>query len=466
MLPTTTQVSAAWERLRTNFWFLPSLMAAVAVALSFALVQIDVLLGVDVVRDLGWTYTFGAEGARAILSAIASSMITVAALTFSMTMLSLQLASSQFGPRLLRNFMRDRVNQAMLGIFIATFVYCLLVLRTVRGTDTNNFVPHISVAFGVFLAIASLAMLIYFVHHIALAIRIETLLAEIAAEIRAAINHLYPERIGQESKPQRAAVDQDPPADVPPADTKSIRAGCSGYVQNVDADALMKIAKANDLLVRIATRPGRFVLEDDITMTVSPAERVSEETAADLCTTLIVGRDRTPTQDLEFSIRRIVEVAQRALSPGLNDPTTAIYCLDRLAEAFAQLATRSFPSSHRRDDKGRLRVVTEPATFEELACPAFAAVARYGIADADVITHLLATMRMVAQRANIDSAQAILALAADIERESRQRALFNVGRTDPPGPNDRSAEPVHADNAGAADRPRPRRMPVSQSAER
>jgi uncharacterized membrane protein len=441
-------------------------MAAVAVALSFALVQLDVWLGVDTVRELGWTYTFGAEGARAILSAIASSMITVAALTFSMTMLSLQLASTQFGPRLLRNFMRDRVNQAMLGIFIATFVYCLLVLRTVRGTDTNNFVPHISVAFGVFLAIASLAMLIYFIHHIALAIRIETLLAELAAEVRAAIDHLYPARIGQDDKAQEAAGEPDLPASQLADDPKPIRAGRSGYVQNVDADALMRVATASDLLVRIATRPGRFVLEDDIIMTAIPAERVSEETAADLCTTLIIGRDRTPTQDLEFSIRRIVEVAQRALSPGLNDPTTAIYCLDRLAEAFAQLATRSFPSPHRRDDKGRLRVVTEPATFEELACPAFAAVARYGIADADVITHLLATMRMVAQRANADSAQAILALAADIERESRQRALFNVGRADPPGPNDRSAEPVHAGNAGGADRPRPRRMRVSQSAER
>ncbi|MGE0034988.1 MAG: DUF2254 domain-containing protein [Xanthobacteraceae bacterium] len=466
MLPTTTQISAAWERLRTNFWFLPSLMGVVAVAVSFALIQLDLSLGVDVVRELGWTYTFGAEGARAILSAIASSMITVAALTFSMTMLSLQLASSQFGPRLLRNFMRDRVNQAMLGIFIATFVYCLLVLRTVRGTDTNNFVPHISVAFGVFLAIASLAMLIYFIHHIALAIRIETLLAEIAAEVRASIDKLYPEDIGQENEEKEPVAQREQSADGLAADAKPIRAGISGYVQSVDADALMEVATACDLLVRIATRPGRFVLEDDVIMTASPADRVSEETVADLCATLIIGRDRTPTQDIEFSIRRIVEIAQRALSPGLNDPTTAIYCLDRLAEVFARLATRSFPLPWRRDDEGRLRVVTEPTTLEELVCPAFAAVARYGTADADVMTHLLAIMRMVAQRTSANSAAAILALANEIERESRQRALFKPGSAWPSGPHGTSAELFKSGSAEVTDRPRRRRKRETEHAER
>jgi uncharacterized membrane protein len=466
MLPTTTQISAAWERLRTNFWFLPSLMAAIAVVISFALIQLDVSLGVDVVRELGWTYTFGAEGARAILSAIASSMITVAALTFSMTMLSLQLASSQFGPRLLRNFMRDRVNQAMLGIFIATFVYCLLVLRTVRGTDTNNFVPHISVAFGVFLAIASLAMLIYFIHHIALAIRIETLLAEIAAEVRAAIDKLYPECIGRENEGQESIAERDPSADALAADAKPIRTGLSGYVQSVDADALMEVATACDLMVRIATRPGRFVLEDDVIMTASPADRVSEETAADLCATLIIGRDRTPAQDIEFSIRRIVEVAQRALSPGLNDPTTAIYCLDRLAEAFARLATRSFPLPWRRDDEGRHRVVTEPATRVELGCTALAAVARYGIEDAVVITHLLAIMRIVAQRASANSAAAILAMAAEIERESQQRTLFKPGSTRPFDPHGTSAGLFKSGGAEVTDRPRRRRKRQTEHAER
>jgi uncharacterized membrane protein len=151
-------------------------MAAIAIALSFALVNLDASIGTETVRNIGWLYTFGPEGARAILSAIASSMITVAGLTFSITMLTLQLASSQFGPRLLRNFMRDRGNQVVLGTYLATFIYCLLVLRTVRGTEDAPFVPHLAVAGGVLLALASIAVLIYFIHHVANAIRIETFL--------------------------------------------------------------------------------------------------------------------------------------------------------------------------------------------------------------------------------------------------------------------------------------------------
>jgi uncharacterized membrane protein len=177
-------------------------MAAIAIALSFLLVQADVWIGGETVRDIGWLYTFGPEGARAILSAIASSMITVAGLTFSITMLTLQLASSQFGPRLLRNFMRDRGNQIVLGTYLATFVYCLLVLRTVRGTEGSHFVPHLAVAAGVLLALASIAVLIYFIHHVATAIRIETLLAELAAETRTAVDRLFPQRIGDNPSPQ------------------------------------------------------------------------------------------------------------------------------------------------------------------------------------------------------------------------------------------------------------------------
>ena len=194
----STRLFSLWGRLHASFWFLPAAMSGIAVALSFVLVQVDAWLGVEAVRNFDLLYTFGPEGARAILSVIASSMITVASLIFSITMLTLQLASSQFGPRVLRNFMRDRSNQIVLGTFIATFLYCLLVLRTVRGTEQSSFVPHLSVAFGALLAVASVSVLIYFIHHIATSIRIETLLADLAAETRSAVDRLYPERMGQD----------------------------------------------------------------------------------------------------------------------------------------------------------------------------------------------------------------------------------------------------------------------------
>ena len=401
-------------------------MAVVAAASSFVLVQIDAWLGVEVVRDFGWLYTFGAEGARAVLSTIASSMITVAGLTFSITMLTLQLASSQFGPRLLRNFMSDRGNQLVLGTFIATFVYCLLVLRTVRGTDGSSFVPHLAVFFGVLLAMASLAVLIYFIHHIATSIRIETLLAQLAAETKAAIDRLYPERLGHEP-PEGEKAKHLLPGDFECA-ARPIWAERSGYVQRVDVEALMRVATEHDLLLRVEAPPGRFVTECDAMLLAHPSARVSDVVADQLRGTLVIGRDRTPEQDVEFSIRRIVEIAQRALSPGINDPTTAMYCIDRLGEALERVAARIVPSPLRFDANGNLRIITDVTTLHELACPALAAIARYGIADADVIAHLLAIMDRLNRAAPTGSSPAISDLFESIRRQSQEVVSLEIDR--------------------------------------
>ncbi len=392
-------------------------MAAGAILLAFATTRLDEALDRKVYSGLGMLHLFGAEGARAILSAIGSSMITVAALTFSITMLTLQLASSQFGPRLLRNFMRDRGNQLVLGTFISTFVYCLLVLRTVKGVEGASFVPHLAVAVGVVMAVASLAVLIFFIHHTAHSIRIETLLAALASETAATIDRLYPQRVGQEP-PEKAppAPDNDNVEEPPDADAAgrtppdfdralAITPRRGGYVQVIDGEALIAVAARHDLVVRIAAPPGSFVTERDPLMLARPAAQavagdLPEDTAAALRATVVVGDERTPEQDVAFSIRRLVEIAQRSLSPGINDPTTALYCIDRLGEALERLADRRMPSSRRFDEQGHLRVVAPPVTFETLACDAFAAVARYAGQDIDVLLGLATALDRVAAAAD------------------------------------------------------------------
>lgn len=344
-------------------------------------------------------------------------MITVAGLTFSITMLTLQLASSQFGPRILRNFLRDRGNQIVLGTYLATFIYCLLVLRTVRGTEESHFVPHIAVAGGVVLALASIAVLIYFIHHVANAIRIETLLEELAVETHATIDRLYPERIG------RNVGEHVEPARGFPADfahrARAIPSCRAGYVQRIDPGELMDLAVKHDLVIRIDARPGQFVWDKQPLLSAYPSEQVSDQLADRLSSAVVLGPERTPEQDLEFSVRRIVEIAQRALSPGINDPTTALYCIDRLGEAFARLAERDIPSPLRMDEKGRVRVLTESADLQQLARPAFLAIARYANGDNDVSERLLATLDALMQVSHADSAAELAKLRQELSAAIR-----------------------------------------------
>jgi len=387
-----TRVTAFWGRLNSSFWFVPTVMAVAAVALSFLLIEIDALNDADQIDDPSAPFAFGPEGARAILSVIASSMITVASLIFSITMLSLQLASSQFGPRVIGNFMRDRSNQIVLGTFISTFLYCLFVLRSVRGMEGSSFVPHLAVGFGVLMAAASVAVLIYFIHHIATSIRVETLLANLANEGCGAVDRLFPERIGRGPGQEMDMLTMQRLPDNFDDDNRQIAADSGGYVQNIGADVLMQLASEHDLVLRIDAPPGQFVTKGACVITAYPRDRVSDEVREDLRGAVVIGRERTPHQDLEFAIRRIVELAQRSLSPGINDPTTALYCIDRLGEVLGRLASRDIPAAMRLDQNGGLRVVTEVVLMEEVACRAFAAIARYGITDADVVIRLVGTL--------------------------------------------------------------------------
>lgn len=427
-LLTPTRLLGALDRLRASFWFLPSVMAAGAVALSFAIVLLDLWLRIELRTEASWFVTFGPEGARAILSTIAGSMITVAGLTFSITMLTLQLASSQFGPRLLRSFLRDRGNQVVLGTFISTFLYCLLVLRTVRGTQDASFVPHLAVAAGLLLAVASLAVLIFFIHHTAHAIRLETILADLAHETRATIERLYPQEVGQE--PEAA------PAALPDFDRegRSIEAASGGYVQIVDDAALMRLAREHGLVMRLDARPGDFVAASQPLLTAWPASRVDDGLDRDLAGAMVLGEERTTLQDLDFSLGRFVEIAQRALSPGINDPATALYCIDRLGEALLLLARRDMPSRLRADEAGDIRIVVQAESRGEAARAAFAAVARYGFGDVDVVRHLLAGLAAVAAALPPSERPRLEALAEGIRFEAARAALrFDAASLGPAG---------------------------------
>jgi uncharacterized membrane protein len=385
-----------WDRVRSSFWFLPAVMAGGAVALSFAGVALDERVTDWLTLNWGWTFTGGAEGASSLLAAIAGSMITIAGVVFSMTLVTLSLASSQLGPRLLRNFMRDTTTQMALGTFAATFLYCLLVLRTIRRVDEVAFVPHLSVTGGVLLAVVSVGVLIYFIHHVSVSIQADEIVARVGKELIEGIDRLFPEHIGQRAP----RIPTDPPdagfLDTFVRDARPVSSTRDGYLQFIDGDALMALAKQEDAVIRLERRPGQYVVPARPLVFVWPGNRVDDQLIERVNSAFSIGNHPTSGQDIEFAVNQLVEIAIRALSPGINDPFTAITCVDRLGSALCRLAQREMPSPYRHDTKDQLRVLMPVVTFSDVTDAAFNQIRQYGRSSAAVTIRLLETIAVIA----------------------------------------------------------------------
>jgi uncharacterized membrane protein len=403
---------AIWGEVRGSYWFVPALMTLGASLLALALTALDAALGDEAIAGLAWVYGGGPEGARALLSTVAGSVITVAGTTFSITIAALTLASSQYGPRLLRTFVRDTGNQVVLGTFIATFMYCLIVLRTVRGLEDARVVPHLSVTVGVLLAAASIGVLIYFIHHVAVSIQADHVIAAVSHDLDAAVDRLFPDALGRDRR------DLERPgatgADVPAGGERVIEAEASGYLQIVDAERIVRVAAERDLVLHLGLQPGDFVVAGGALARAWPGERVDDETAESLAEAFVVGGTRTEQQDARFAINQLVEIAVRALSPGVNDPFTAMTCVDRLGAALCRLASRAMPSARRYDEDGALRVVAPAPSYAQLLDLAFDPIRHHGRSDPWVLRHLLARLGAVAECAR--SPEQAAAIAGMVER--------------------------------------------------
>jgi uncharacterized membrane protein len=424
-----TRLRASWEYLRGTYWAVPSAMAVAAVGLSVAMIQLDQAATAGLLDRLSWVYTGGPEGARAVLSTIAASMITVAGVTFSITIVALTLASQQFGPRLLRNFLRDLGNQVVLGTFVSTFIYCLLVLRTVRGSDDEEFVPHLAVTVGVVLAMLSLGVLIFFIHHVATSIQASRIIANVAEDLEGAINRLFPDKIGDDSATGEPGGASPGESDISDEGTREVRATTTGYVQAIDAQSLIEVARERSVVVRVRARPGAFVRKGQVLLTIRPTPTRGDRDDKPFQAPFIIGSDRTGAQDLTFFIDQLVELAVRALSPGINDPGTARLCIDRLEQALCHLAARRIPSPARHDEDGCVRVFACPLTFSGVVESAFNEIARYGRSSVSVTCRLLDAVRSVGSCVQRETdRQALLRQAAAIAGEVRESSFSEGDR--------------------------------------
>ncbi len=408
----------AWlDRLRTSYWFIPALMAVGAIGLSFGTVHVDTLVQASWVRHHSWIWGGGPEGARSVLATVAGSTITVAGVVFSITIVALTLASSQFGPRLLRNFMDDRGTQTVLGVFVATFLYCLLVLRTIRGTDATTFIPFISVTCGIVFSVISLGFLIYFIHHVPSSILAENLIARVAGELQDKIASLYPEDAGD--KPERALPELPVAFD---AEAHRILARDSGYIQAVGLESLLELAEKRDLVVRLPRRPGSFVAAGSVLAEVWPRREAGAAVVEQIQSAFFLGPQRTPTQDVEYCVDQLVEVAVRALSPGINDPFTAISCIEWLGVGLIQLSRRRMPAPQRVGEDGRLHLVADTPTFAGVADAALNQIRQYGSSSVAVVLRLLEVIGRVGREVKHPRhLEVLLAHARKIHRDGIAR---------------------------------------------
>ena len=387
------RLSNLWYRMRGSYWFVPTLLVVMAVALAFVTTALSSSLRWQAWEPLHWIYSGGPEGARTILSTIAASMITVAGVVFSITIVALTLASSQFGPRLLVNFMRDTTNQIVLGIFIATFIYCLLVMRTVRSIPEHVFVPYLSVAFALALALLNVEVLIFFIHHVSNSIRAENVIAAVSEDLNEAVERLIRTRAGQSEPPVGGQILPENFEE----QSCLMNSARSGYLQAIDVDTLVRLATEHDLILQVKRRPGDFVVEGSCLLSAWPSDRLTEEIHVSLTSPFLLGGARTSEQDIEFSIHQLVEVALRALSPGINDPRTAMNCIDWLGASLCRLADKYDPSPYRYDEQGQLRVILKPVTFAGLTNAAFDQIRQYGRTSVAVTLHLLETITTVTE---------------------------------------------------------------------
>lgn len=415
-----------WDELKSTFWFVPALIMTGTIAISFFSVWLDSQISVS--REGIGRYLFigSIDSARSILTTVAGAMIGVAGTVFSITLVALTLASSQFGPRLIRNFMYERLNQVVLGSYVSTYIYCLLILNAIMETDQVIFIPALSVLLALLAAVANIILLIVFIHHIAVSIQADHVISDISKTLSANLKILFPDFIGEEP-----AETESPDVEAAKSSyefSQTLKSGKSGYLQYIDKNALINFAREKEILIELKYRPGDYLVENMVIGTVRTNTTLEEEDFKRVLSQFIVGRTRTHQQDVEHTINQMVEIAARALSPGVNDPYTAIACIDNLTTSLCYLTSVAFPSKYRLDSDGQLRVIADVLSFEGMLNAAFNQIRQYAKGSPSVVIRLM---------------EALITIDSITKNPSHKRALkshatmvLNMGKAAFDEPND------------------------------
>jgi uncharacterized membrane protein len=407
------RLRAFWDDLRTSLWFRPAL------GILLAVVGATLLLFLDQSNSIAPPEFFriGADSARAVLTAIAGAMLAVVGLVFSILMVALVLASQQFSPRILRNFVRDPISQNVLGVFVAVFVYSLLVLARISEREKEIFTPVFSVTGSILLAMLAIGVLIYFIDHITRTIRVSYIIADINRQTENLLDDW-----GTATHAQYVATNPDQPArdGAHEVIVTSLRAG---YLQAIDYDELVQAAQTHDVTILLERMVGDFVTKDGVLLRFWPATPAADRSTEWLRSTFDIGTERTMFDDVLFGFRQLVDIALKAISPAVNDPTTAVNCIDYLTNILIQVAHCPDNPIHYRDENGILRVICRKPTFDTMLDLAFDQLRHYSRAEVTITLRLLAALTEIAAATEDTERQASLWRHANMIRRNVDQSI-------------------------------------------
>src|SRR5512137_1614617 len=361
-----------WDRMSVNFMFIPGAMALGAVLLAWSMYWLDGQIPNEVLNTSRFVISGSPSELRGYLFAMATTVLTTAGVVFTLLTLPLSTVASQYGSRLIRVFLGDRTTKFILGMFVATFTYCIFSALGIPPAEVEPDGPQISTM-----------------------LQAPNIAATAGVELLGVVRETnQPETRGGEY--QRQTV-KTPPDSLITAEARPVRANKPGYIQYVDTEYILPRAQKKDIVIRIVPKQGAFVRSGMVIAQVWPADRVDNDLDNEIRNTFHLGNQRTPTQDVEYAVNQLTEIAVRAMSPAINDPFTAMTCLDHIGDGLALFVRQGPIRSNIYDSHGQLRLIFEPVTFNELLSAAFDMLRHASADNARVLLHMLETIDVIGQ---------------------------------------------------------------------
>ena len=416
-----------WDRLKVSFWFAPVVMSLIAILLAWLMYYLDSLIPNEALAESRIILSGTPGELRSVLIGMATTILATAGVVFTLLTLPLSTVAAQYGSRLLRVFLGDRTTQLVLGTFVATFVYCLAAALTILPAEVEPDGPQLTVTFGLFLTLASFSSLILLVQHISTMLQAPNIAAAAGAELQDVVLSEIPDQIiGRDDCKNGSMILPDSLLE---ENGYVVRVRQAGSIQYIDPHYLLTLAGEHNLVIRLLRKPGNIVWRDTQVALVWPADQVDEDLDRQIRNAYRIGNGRTPTQDVAYAVNQLVEMAVRAMSPAINDPFTAMTCLDHIGEGLALFIRQGEKSSCYYDQNNQLRLILDPVTFTELLTGAFDMLRHASCDNASVLLHMLDVIDAIGQEVNSPKTrQELLRHVNLIQLESKTGALIDTDR--------------------------------------